>query len=145
MGHGEGQKLSAMSSRLGTPQGWRSAAEEMMPTGRYGFGANTDKAVEGYGDMMFGKQSANFAARGMNAPENMSGVIGSAISNSLPYLIPQMQNFQAMQFMAPQNLMNTAKASADYWNRALGAQSDSSASAFGFNFSGGGGATPSGG
>jgi hypothetical protein len=75
----------------------------------------------------------------------MSGVIGSAISNSLPYLIPQMQNFQAMQFMAPQNLMNTAKASADYWNRALGAQSDSSASAFGFNFSGGGGATPSGG
>lgn len=139
-----GQDLNKLGASLMTPQGWRSTAEQLMPTGRFGMGANADQAVQEYGNMMFGRASANSATRGQVNPENMSAVIGSSITNSLPYLIPQIQQFQAQQFMAPTSLFSTAKGVADYWNRSLGAESDSSSSAYNFGMSGGGGAMPTG-
>jgi hypothetical protein len=116
------------------PSNWMNFGRRMLPGGKFGMGENADAGVGEYGNMMFNNASANSAFKGQTSPENMSNVIGSAVTNSLPFLIPQMQQFQQMQFMAPQSLMGTARASADYWNRALGAQSDSSSynDSFGF-------------
>lgn len=124
-----GMKLTNFAdSMMSQPKAQLALGQAMMPGGKYGLGESADTAVEKYGNFMFGKQSASGASRGMMSPENMSGVIGSAVTNALPFLIPQIQQFQQAQFMAPQSMFGFAKSAADYWNKALGAQSDSSSS-----------------
>lgn len=114
---------------------------QLLPGGQYGLGSNADAAMAQLGKQMFGYQSANLSARGMNSPENQSAVVGSAITNALPQVLPQIQSWQQAQFMAPLQLgqyaLSNANTAADYWNRALGAQSQSSGNSF--NFAGGGG------
>lgn len=129
----QGMLLSKLSNKLtSSPGAMMSMGKKMMPGGKYGLGENADQGVEALGDYQFGKASGNSATRGQVNPENMSAVIGSSMQNMLPFLIPQLQQQQYQQFQAPQSLMQTAKTSADYWNRALGAQSDASSSSFGF-------------
>lgn len=121
--------------------------QQALPGGKYGLGENADSGVEALGQYMHGIASGDYGQRGFLSPENRGAVTGSAMQRVLPQLVPQQQQFQLAQFMAPQNMMNMAKTSADYWNRALGAQSDASGSGsgFGFGVSMGGGAMPTGG
>lgn len=131
----EGKRMSDLNETVfKTPQSMMDFGRQMIPSGRYGLGENADTGVEQYGKFLFGNTSADYAGRGHLSPENQAGVIGSAIVNSLPFLIPQMQQFQLGQFMAPQSLQQMAKTSADYWNRALGAQSEARGQSDGFNF-----------
>lgn len=131
-----GRQLTNFSNQMmASPQAMLNYGKQMLPGGKYGLGENSDAAVEQLGNYQFNKASADSSTRGQLSPNNMSNVIGSSIQNSLPFLIPQIQAFQTQQFMAPQGLYAMAKSSADYWNRALGAQADSSYS--GFNFNGG--------
>lgn len=137
---GQGRQLSRISDTLinptleRDPQSYFNFGASMLPGGKYGLGLNADKAVEEFGTMMHGKASGDYGARGFLSPENRGAITGSAIQKSLPFLIPQIQQMQMAQFMAPQSLMQTAKTSADFWNRALGAQSDASSSSSGWNF-----------
>lgn len=112
-----------------------------LPGGQYGLGENADRGVEALGQYMHGIASGDYGARGFLSPENRAAVTGSAMQRVLPQLIPQQQQFQLAQFMAPQNMMSMANTSADFWNRALGAQSTASGSGsgFGFGFNVGGG------
>lgn len=134
LGFRSGKNLTDFGKRLMDPQTYRMLGEQYLPGGKYGLGSNADKAVGEYGNMMFGKASANSAFQGQVTPENMSSVIGSAITNSLPYLIPQIQQYQLAQYRAPQDMFSMAKQVADYWSRSLGAESDSSSSGSGFGF-----------
>ena len=139
---------------------------ELLPSGRYGLGANADPAVEQFGKYLFGNTSASMAARGRLSPENQAGVVGSAITNALPSLIPGIQQWQQAQygavtdparqfipsaqqwqqtqFAAPMSLnqyaLNAALTPANYWQSALGAKSLAEASAFNFGVSGQGAA-----
>jgi hypothetical protein len=147
----QGMLMSDFTNRMfSSPDALLGFGQQMLPGGRYGLGAPTDTAVEQLGRMMFSNASAGGAFRGQLSPENQTAVIGAAMQNMLPYLIPQIQQFQTAQFLAPQSLFNLARTSADYWNRALGAQSDTSSQSFGFNvlsnpvalsFGGGGGSS----
>lgn len=139
----QGMQLSNFANQMASsPGAMMGFGKQMIDGGKYGLGANADSGVEQYGADMFNKYSASGASKGQMSPENQSGVIGSAIQNSLGTLIPQQQAMQLAQFNAPMNLLNTARTSADFWNRALGAQSDASGSSnsFGFSVAGGGGA-----
>lgn len=132
----QGMNLSHLSNQLmSSPGAMMNMGRQMMPNGRYGLGENADSAVESLGNLQFGKASANSATRGQVNPENMSAVIGSSMQNMLPYLIPQIQQHQYAQFHAPQDLMQTARQSADYWNQALGSQSNAQSNSFGFGAS----------
>jgi hypothetical protein len=115
-----------------SPQAMYDFGRTMLPSGRFGLGEAADTAVAELGRHLFGQASAAGAFRGQLTPENQTAVIGAALQNALPFLIPQIQQYQTTQFLAPMSLMQLAKTSADYWNRALGAQSD--ASSFGFGF-----------
>lgn len=129
----QGMLMSNLNKQMfSSPGATMDLGKQMMPGGKYGLGENADQGVEALGDYQFGKASGNSATRGQVNPENMSAVIGSSMQNMLPFLIPQLQQQQYAQFAAPQSLMQSAKTSADYWNRALGAQSDASSSSFGF-------------
>lgn len=134
--------------------------EELLPSGKYGMGSRTDPAVEQFGKYLFGTTSGSMAARGHLSPESQAGVVGSAITNALPSLIPSIQNWQRgqyealtgpverlipgiqqwqrAQFGAPMNLnqyaINAALTPASFWNTALGAQSQAQAQAFNFGF-----------
>lgn len=131
----QGMNLSNLSNTLtSSPDAMMNYGRLMLPGGKFGFGENADAGVEQYGNLMFNKASGSGAARGQNSPEAMNSIIGSAITNSLPFLIPQLQATQYAQFKAPQDLMQTAKVSADYWSRVLGGQSDASSSGSGFQF-----------
>ena len=120
-----------------SPGSMMNYGRQAMPSGHYGLGENVDQGVEALGNYQFGQASKDSATRGQVNPENMSGVIGSSIQNMLPFLIPQMQQHQYQQFMAPQSMAHLANQSADYWNRALGAKGSSKSDAFGFNVQGG--------
>lgn len=138
----QGMLMSNLSNQLfRTPQATMDFGRSMLDSGRYGLGTNADAGVEQLGKYMHSLSSADYGSRGFLSPENQSAVTGSAMTNALPQLIPQMQQFQLAQFQAPQNLLNTARTSADFWSRALGSQSDSSGSSnsWGFSASGGGG------
>ena len=124
---------------LSNPQQFRGqTGQQLLPGGRYGLGSNSDMAVDELGKQMFSRTSANTAGRGFVSPENQSMVAGSAMQSVLPQLIPQTQAWQQAQFQAPMQLgqyaMSVAKQPADFWNQALGAQSQSSGSSFGFGF-----------
>ena len=132
---GQGRYLSNLTNQfMESPQAMFQFGRSMLPEGRYGVGLYADKGVESLFDYAFAGKSGEAASRGMLAPENRSAIVGSTMQNIMPQLIPFMQQAQMAQFMAPQNLIQAAKTSADYWNRALGAQSDASSSNFGFNF-----------
>jgi hypothetical protein len=133
--YGQGMLMSNLNRQLfSNPGATMNLGRQMLPGGKYGLGENADAGVEAFGDYQFGQASSNSATRGQLNPENMSAVIGSSIQNMLPFLIPQLQQTQYAQFAAPQSLMQSAKTSADYWSRALGAQSDASSSSFNFGF-----------
>lgn len=135
--YGQGMKMSGLVNQMfKSPGATMNLGKEMMGSGKYGLGENADQGVEALGDYQFGQASGNSATRGQVNPENMSAVIGSSMQNMLPFLIPQMQQHQYAQFAAPQSLLQSAKTSADYWNRALGAQSDASSNSFGFGAQG---------
>lgn len=130
----QGMLMSDFTNRMfASPGALLGFGQQMLPGGKYGLGIPSDAAVERLGRIMFSNASAGGAFRGQLSPENQTAVIGAAMQNMLPYLIPQIQQFQAAQFLAPQSLFNLARTSADYWNRALGAQSDTSSQSFGFN------------
>jgi hypothetical protein len=118
---------------LSRPGAQLDYGQQMLPGGQYGLGQNVDRGVQALGDYSFGQASKSGAMRGQMSPENTQGVVGSAIQNMLPFLIPQLQNMQTQQFQAPQGLFNMAQQNADYWNRALGASGQSSGSGFGFS------------
>lgn len=137
---GQGRHLSTLTDKfMESPQSMYQFGRNMLPEGKYGVGQYADRASEQMMDYALDNSSADYGSRGFVSPENRTAIAGSAMQNVLPQLIPQMQQMQMAQFMAPQNLMQAAKTSADYWNRALGAQSDASSSSFGFQVAGGGG------
>ena len=122
----EGMRMSNLNTQLfSSPGATMDMGKQMYAGGKYGLGETADQGVEALGRYQFGLSSGESATRGQLRPENQSAVIGSSIQNMLPFLIPQMQQTQQNQFMAPQTLMASAKNSADYWNRALGAQGES--------------------
>lgn len=135
-----GQRLtSEANALLANPQMFRGqTGQQLLPGGRYGLGSNSDAAVDELSRQMFSRTSANTAGRGFVSPENQGMVAGSAMQSVLPQLIPQAQQWQLQQFQAPMQLgqyaLSVAKQPADYWNQALGAQSQSSGSQFGFGF-----------
>lgn len=132
---GQGRHLSSLTNRfMESPQAMYQFGRSMLPEGKYGVGQYADRAVEQMTDYALNKSSADYGSRGFVSPENRGAIAGSAMQNVMPQLIPYMQQAQMAQFMAPQNLIQSAKTSADYWSRALGAQSDASSSSFGFNF-----------
>ena len=129
-----GNAMSGLSKTLmSSPSAMMNYGRQMMPGGQYGLGENADSAVKAMGDYQFGRASGNSATRGQVNPDNMSAVIGSSMQNMLPFLIPQIQQFQQSQFNAPQSLMSTARSAGDYWNQALGSQGSASGSGFGFS------------
>lgn len=123
------------------PQAMFNFGQAALPGGKYGVGSNADSGVEALGQYMHGIASGDYGSRGFLSPENRAAVTGSAMQRVLPQLVPLQQQFQLAQFMAPQNMMNMAKTSADYWRNAFGGQSEGSGSSdgFGFGISAGGG------
>jgi hypothetical protein len=113
---------------------------QMLPTGKYGMASNADPAMENYGKYMFGNASSSAGARGQLAPEQLGGIVGSAVMNSAPTLLPLIQQWQLDQFQAPVSLnqaaVQTAQAPAQNWANLLGAQASASGSSFGFGVSG---------
>ena len=126
------------------PAAYMKFGQSVLPGGRYGMGENADNAIAMLGQDLFSRGSGDAAARGQLSPENRNAVVGSALQNASIQLIPQIQAFQQAQFLAPQTLQQTAMASADFWNRALGSRStasgSSSGSSWGLGVAGGGGA-----
>lgn len=114
------------------------SGSQLLPGGRYGLGSNADTAVDELGRQMFSRTSADMAGRGYVSPENQAGVAGSAMQSVLPQLIPNIQQWQQAQFQAPLSLgqyaMLVAQQPANFWNQALGAQSQSSGNQFSFGF-----------
>lgn len=130
----QGMLMSDLNEQLfSSPQATMNLGKQMYDGGKYGLGNVADSGVEALGRYQFGQASGEAATRGQLNPDNFSAVVGSSIQNMLPFLIPQMQQTQQSQFMAPQSLMQGAKTSADYWNRALGSESDASSSSFGIS------------
>lgn len=109
---------------------------QLLPGGQYGLGSNADAAVQQFGKYMFGQASGSAGARGQLSPENLAGVTGSAVSQSLPTLMPYIQQWQLAQFQAPQGLnqaaISAAQAPANYWASTLGVQQQNQQSNFGF-------------
>lgn len=131
--YGRGVLMNKITDELASsPGATMNMGRQMLGSGKYGLGENADAGVEALGNYQFGQQSKNLSLRGQNTPENMSSVVGSSIQNMLPFLIPQMQQHQYAQFQAPQSLLSSARAAADYWSRSLGSQGSSNSS--GFNF-----------
>lgn len=127
-----GVGMSNLSNQLlSSPGSMLNYGRQMIPGGQYGLGENVDRGVEALGNYQFGQASKSGAMRGQIRPENITGILGSAIQNSLPFLIPQLQQHQYAQFQAPQGLMQTARGASDYWASVLGGKGN--ASAFGFN------------
>lgn len=124
------------------PRYLMNIGRQMLPGGKYGLGENVDQGVEALGDYSFSQASKSGAMRGQNSPQNTQAVVGSAIQNMLPFLIPQLQQQQQSQFTAPMGLFDIAAKNADYWGRVLGSQGSSSSSSFGFQANVGGAAKP---
>lgn len=109
--------------------------KQMLPGGRFGLGESLDQAVSELGNQLFGRASASGAARGMVSPLNLGGILGSAVTNALPMILPALQGFQQMQFGAPQSLMSMARSVGDYWTSTLGSKSKGSGKGEGVNAS----------
>jgi len=120
-----GLGMQTFANKLLRPGFAGKFGEKSLPSGQYGLGAGADRGVFQFGRDMFSQASASGAMRGQQTPQNMNAVIGSAITNALPHLIPQMQNFQLAQFKAPQDLMKTASLASDFWSKVAGAKTDS--------------------
>ena len=124
---------------------------QLLPGGQYGLGSNVDAAVQQYGKYMFGQASGSAGQRGQLSPENLAGVTSSAVTNSLPTLMPYIQQWQLAQFQAPVSLnqasIQNAQAPANFWQQGLGAQSQGSGTGVGagvFQFGGSAGASSGG-
>jgi len=122
--------------------------QDLFGSGKYGLGFNVDPAVESMIKQSYGLASAADASAGRLTPEGASAAAGSAITNILPNLIPQMMQFGQWQFNLPMNLntyaANVANQNVNAQQSLLGGQGSSKALSMDFGFlQGGSGASTS--
>lgn len=94
----------------------KNRVNDMNPLGLNASGLTDaqSSAFNTLGKNLFSDVSSNFASRGMLSPENVSGVIGSSLTQAAPQLLQQIFNNQMGQqsvlsdrFGALSNLLNT--------------------------------------
>lgn len=103
-----------------------------------GFMASQMEGVNQFGKNMFNDVSSNYAGRGFLAPENVAGVIGSAVTNASPQLMQQIYQNQAGNQAVQSDRFNQLNQALSLYSGLLGGQSQSqgttTSNGIGFNF-----------
>jgi hypothetical protein len=110
--------------------------------GKYGVAAEFDPAIETLGNNMFGRASSTAGARGFLSPENLGGVIGSAVRQAAPQMAQYADSAAERRLFGPDKIMasryGTVNNIFDVIARLLGSSGSSSSSSNGFGFGDGG-------
>jgi hypothetical protein len=119
--------------------------------GKFGVAAEFDPAIETLGNNMFGKASSTAGARGFLSPENLGGVIGSAVRQAAPQMAQYADSAANRKLFGPDQIMAQRYGNVtnifDVIARLLGGSgsSMSSSNSLGFAMPGGAMGSPSGG
>lgn len=111
--------------------------------GRYGLGSQFDTAIDTIGSNMFGKASSTAGARGFLSPENLGGVVGSAVRQAAPQLAPFADSAAKLSYFGPEQIMsqryNDINSLFTTIAQLLGSHGSGSSSAFNFGMQTGSG------
>lgn len=88
--------------------GYRSTADELLPVGRFGLAPDVDAAVGQGINQALSQMSGTYATRGFVSPESQGAIAGSAIQNTLPSLLPAIQQYRLQRAQLPTQLQQIA-------------------------------------
>lgn len=112
--------------------------QDLYGSGQFGLGFNVDPAVRELSRQLYSYASGSGAAQGRLTPEGSEAAAGSALTQALPSLIPQLMQFGQWQFQLPMGINQYAQqvANNNLGNQAqaLGQEGRSNSNAFNFDF-----------
>lgn len=100
-----------------------------------GLAPSAAPAVDSMVRLALNQSSGDYGARGYVSPENRAAVAGSAIQNTLPSMLPQIQSYAQYAQQFPFAKLAAAEGAVGPGISAAGGQGTSSADSFGFGLS----------